>query len=106
MQSACSPAVLQSMTTESSNTCKGSRPSSAQAALAEVLSAAALTALLAPPPAFADPAASAVAYDNAAGSESLKAVFGVGYVVLVGIFAVRLLRRRAARAKSEVGTRA
>lgn len=42
-----------------------------------------------------------MAYDNAAGSESLKAVFGVGYAVLVGIFAIRLLRRRAARAKSE-----
>lgn len=43
-----------------------------------------------------------VAYDNAAGSENLKTVFGVGYVALVAVFAVRLLRRRAAYAKSEV----
>ena len=66
------------------------------------LSATALMALLVPPAALADTASGAVAYDNAAGSESLKAVFGVGYAALVGVFAIRLLRRRAARAKSEV----
>jgi hypothetical protein len=53
------------------------------------------------PAASAAAAGDIAAYDNAAGSESLRTVFGVGYVLLVGIFAVRLLTKRAKRAKSE-----
>lgn len=56
-----------------------------------------------PPHALADTLADVASYDNAAGSENLKTVFGVGYVILVAIFAVRLLRKRAGRAKTEVG---
>ena len=91
-----SPTVQPAAAPEACSTSTGSpAPSSA-------LSAAALMALLAPPAALADTAAGAVAYDNTAGSESLKTVFGVGYAALVAVFAIRLLRRRAARAKSEV----
>lgn len=77
--------------------------SAASAATATTLPAAFLAAALPPPAALADTLADAVAYDNAAGSENLKTIFGVGYVALVAVFAVRLLLRRAGRAKAEVG---
>lgn len=46
-----------------------------------------------------------MAYDNSTGSEGLRTAFGVGYVVLVAIFAVRLLTKRARRSKTEVNSR-
>lgn len=43
----------------------------------------------------------AVAYNNEAGSETVKNVAGVAYVLLVAIFLLRLFKRRADRATSE-----
>lgn len=43
-----------------------------------------------------------VMYDNAAGFGNIQNVFGVGYAMLVAVFAWRLLSRRIKRAKSEV----
>ena len=58
---------------------------------------AALAAMLAPaltlPPA-------AAAYNPAAGEEYIKSVAGVAYVVLLMVFAFRLLRKRAKNATS------
>ena len=51
-----------------------------------------LASLLVTLPALAAPP---VAYDPAAGSDALKNVAGVAYVVLLVVFAFRLLRRRA-----------
>lgn len=45
-------------------------------------------------------AADPVAYDPAAGSDVLKNVAGVAYVVLLVVFAFRLLRRRADTART------
>lgn len=42
-----------------------------------------------------------VVYDNAEGLGNLKNVFGIGYAMLVAVFAFRLLSRRAKRARSE-----
>lgn len=42
-----------------------------------------------------------VSYDNAAGFDNIQNVFGVGYAMLVAVFAWRLLSRRIKRAKSE-----
>lgn len=56
--------------------------------------------------AWTGPAAAAaedlVTYDNAAGFGNVQNVFGVGYAMLVAVFAWRLLSRRIKRAKSEV----
>ncbi len=57
------------------------------------------------PAALAAAEGNSVAYDNATGSEGLRTAFGVGYVVLVAIFAVRLLTKRAQRSKTEVSSR-
>ncbi len=80
--------------------CKGADGGEGRAqSLLAAAAAAAVQALAGPELATA---ADVVNYDNSAGSNSLRNVFGVGYAVLVGAFAIRLLLRRAKRAKSEV----
>ncbi len=43
-----------------------------------------------------------VKYDAGNGGEALKNAAGVAYVGLVGVFLIRVLRRRAKRAREEV----
>ncbi len=50
-------------------------------------------------------ATSAVTYNNADGGDFIKNVAGAAYVLLVGWFLWRVLRRRAKRAREEVSRR-